>query len=179
MLPQPLLNQAVSGDIPLPNLYRQARSENPANPRYSAQSGKRYRFVYALLAARRSPFQLRFYVAHYRVELPKFQLFIGHLTQDSMSSPVYDRCSAQAYTSYMTDQNANEFAPGDVVQLKSGGPRMTVERVGKDSRTQEDAVFCTWFETVGKRQECMHEAFAPAVLAKAGARFGQVRLVRG
>lgn len=49
---------------------------------------------------------------------------------------------------------------------------MIVERVGKDPRTQEDAVFCTWFETVGKRQECMRQAFAPAVLAKAGARFG-------
>src|SRR5580704_4230653 len=36
---------------------------------------------------------------------------------------------AQAYTAPMADQNAIEFAPGDVVQLKSGGPR-DLARVG-------------------------------------------------
>ena len=44
-----------------------------------------------------------------------------------------------------------QFSPGDTVQLKSGCPHMTVERVGKDESTQEDVVFCTWFEQVGKR----------------------------
>jgi uncharacterized protein YodC (DUF2158 family) len=78
----------------------------------------------------------------------------------------------------MADQNAIEFASGDVVQLKSGGPRMTVERIGKDTRTQDDAVFCAWFETVGKREECVREAFVPAVLVKAGPRVGQLRVVR-
>jgi uncharacterized protein YodC (DUF2158 family) len=44
------------------------------------------------------------------------------------------------------------FAPGDTVQLKSGGPVMTIERVGKDESTQEDIVFCVWSEEVGNRQ---------------------------
>jgi uncharacterized protein YodC (DUF2158 family) len=58
------------------------------------------------------------------------------------------------------------FTPGDVVQLKSGGPVMTVERIGKDQRTQEDAVVCTWFEKVGNRQELHREPFNPLVLEK-------------
>ncbi len=58
-----------------------------------------------------------------------------------------------------------EFAPGDVVQLKSGGPLMTVEQVGKDSMTNEDSVWCVWFEKVGNRQEVKKEAFRPVTLA--------------
>jgi uncharacterized protein YodC (DUF2158 family) len=42
-----------------------------------------------------------------------------------------------------------DFAAGDVVRLKSGGPLMTVEQIGKHSMTQEDAVWCVWSETVG------------------------------
>jgi uncharacterized protein YodC (DUF2158 family) len=78
----------------------------------------------------------------------------------------------------MVNETPAEFAPGDVVQLKSGGPRMTVERVGKDARTEETMVFCTWFETVGKHQECRRAAFPPAVLAKARARIGQIAVRR-
>ncbi len=59
-----------------------------------------------------------------------------------------------------------QFAPGDVVQLKSGGPPMTVERVGKDPKTQEETTWCTWFEKVGHRQELHRENFAPIVLEK-------------
>ena len=59
-----------------------------------------------------------------------------------------------------------EFAPGDIVQLKSGGPLMTVEEVGKDSLTEEDTVWCTWFEKVGNRQERQKETFRPVTLAK-------------
>src|SRR5260370_6008005 len=47
-----------------------------------------------------------------------------------------------------------------------------VERIGKTERTQEDAVFCVWFETVGKRQECNREAFPPIVLEKYEPSFG-------
>jgi len=65
-----------------------------------------------------------------------------------------------------------EFAPGEVVQLKSGGPPMTVERLGKDPKTQEDTVYCTWFEQVGRRQELHREAFAPIVLEKYEPSFG-------
>jgi uncharacterized protein YodC (DUF2158 family) len=37
-----------------------------------------------------------------------------------------------------------QFTPGNRVQLKSGGPVMTVELVEKDDITQEDTVLCTW-----------------------------------
>jgi uncharacterized protein YodC (DUF2158 family) len=59
-----------------------------------------------------------------------------------------------------------QFAAGDVVRLKSGGPPMTVERLGKDSMTQEDAVWCVWLEKVGGRQVVQRETFPPAVLEK-------------
>jgi uncharacterized protein YodC (DUF2158 family) len=50
------------------------------------------------------------------------------------------------------------FNPGDVVVIRSGGPVMTVERVGQSNG--HEAVFCTWFEK-GK-QERGH--FAPAAI---------------
>lgn len=67
-----------------------------------------------------------------------------------------------------------EFEPGDIVQLKSGGPPMTVERIGKDPRTQEETVFCTWFDKVGKRQELRRENFIPVLLEKYEPTFGIV-----
>ena len=42
-----------------------------------------------------------------------------------------------------------EFAPGDTVQLKSGGPIMTVEQVGEYWSIEGTAVWCVWFEKVG------------------------------
>jgi uncharacterized protein YodC (DUF2158 family) len=65
-----------------------------------------------------------------------------------------------------------QFTPGDTVQLKSGGPPMTIERVGKDEGSQEDVVFCTWFEEVGKRQQLQREKFNPVVLEKYEPQFG-------
>lgn len=43
------------------------------------------------------------------------------------------------------------FKIGDVVQLKSGGPRMTVTGLGDSSTTGEASVYCTWF--VDKKQD--------------------------
>jgi len=40
------------------------------------------------------------------------------------------------------------FKPGDVVQLKSGGPLMTVTEVGGDPRR----VWAVWFDQSGKEQ---------------------------
>lgn len=48
------------------------------------------------------------------------------------------------------------FQPGDVVQLKSGGPIMTVRWC------QDDGAYCDWF--VGTKQE--GGKFAPAQLVK-------------
>jgi uncharacterized protein YodC (DUF2158 family) len=59
-----------------------------------------------------------------------------------------------------------EFQPGDQVQLKSGGPVMTVERTGKDQRTQEDVVFCVWFHFEGKKQILTRDSFIPATIQK-------------
>jgi uncharacterized protein YodC (DUF2158 family) len=77
----------------------------------------------------------------------------------------------------MTDQ-ATQFQPGDVVQLKSGGAPMTIERVGLDSLTQEETVWCVWKETVGKREEVHRETFSPVTLKK-WQRPGPVSLSRG
>ncbi len=41
-----------------------------------------------------------------------------------------------------------EFRVGEVVQLKSGGPKMTVSSSGNDS----DSVECTWFDDDNKPQ---------------------------
>jgi uncharacterized protein YodC (DUF2158 family) len=74
-----------------------------------------------------------------------------------------------------------EFQPGDVVQLKSGGPAMTVERVEKSQSTENVRVFCNWFSKVGGRQELNKESFDRAVLQKyqSNPGFRQVRLQRG
>ena len=51
------------------------------------------------------------------------------------------------------------FKPGDVVQLQSGGPRMTIEKI------EGQHVFCRWF----KERETKQEAFDMAALKLAGA----------
>lgn len=63
---------------------------------------------------------------------------------------------------------ATEFKPGDLVRVKSGGPAMTVEKLGKTAMLQEDAVWCVWFEKVGNKQVAQRETFSPVVLEKAG-----------
>jgi uncharacterized protein YodC (DUF2158 family) len=67
-----------------------------------------------------------------------------------------------------------DFTPGETVQMKSGGPVMTVERIAKDQKNQEDVVVCTWFETVGKRQILQKEQFSPIVLEKYEPSFGLI-----
>jgi uncharacterized protein YodC (DUF2158 family) len=39
----------------------------------------------------------------------------------------------------------DEIKPGDVVVLKSGGPKMTVEKIGKNAQGIPTA-WCVWFE---------------------------------
>jgi uncharacterized protein YodC (DUF2158 family) len=60
-----------------------------------------------------------------------------------------------------------EFNAGDLVRLKSGGPLMTVEQVGKTHLTQEDAVWCVWSDKVGNKQVVQRDTFPPVVLEKA------------
>jgi uncharacterized protein YodC (DUF2158 family) len=63
--------------------------------------------------------------------------------------------------------DATEFKPGDLVRVKSGGPIMTVEQVGKTAMQQEEAVWCVWFKKVGNKQVAQKETFLPMVLEKA------------
>ena len=54
----------------------------------------------------------------------------------------------------------SEFKKGDVVRLKSGGPRMTVQSVGNFTLI-EDGVKCVWFSD---KKELKEEVFDAAVL---------------
>lgn len=57
----------------------------------------------------------------------------------------------------------SQFQKGDVVQLKSGGPLMTVERVGAfgggmSPRAAFEGAECVWFEGANvKRESFPHE----------------------
>lgn len=48
---------------------------------------------------------------------------------------------------------ADAFKPGDVVALKSGGPKMTVTQVGIANLTGEPTVWCVWFDGVKKLED--------------------------
>jgi uncharacterized protein YodC (DUF2158 family) len=39
-----------------------------------------------------------------------------------------------------------EFKAGDTVQLKSGGPVMTIDQIGTRAGQQGEAAWCQWFE---------------------------------
>jgi uncharacterized protein YodC (DUF2158 family) len=56
---------------------------------------------------------------------------------------------------------SEQFKPGDMVKLKSGGPLMTVEHYD-DMR---GGVVCSWFNEKNERKQ---EAFAPDALGKEG-----------
>lgn len=60
--------------------------------------------------------------------------------------------------------------PGDVVQLKSGGPRMTAYQVGKDS-FGDMTVWCEWFDDKKAPQK---GTFNLASVKKASPRTGAV-----
>jgi uncharacterized protein YodC (DUF2158 family) len=55
---------------------------------------------------------------------------------------------------------SEQFKPGDVVELKSGGPKMTVEEVDEEA----GGVFCTWFDEGNQPQQ---RNFIAATLKKA------------
>ena len=60
-----------------------------------------------------------------------------------------------------------EFQRGDVVRLKSGGPRMTVITVPPHEYLPEGHVECQWFD---KEKEPRHNSFPAESLEKAPAR---------
>jgi uncharacterized protein YodC (DUF2158 family) len=56
---------------------------------------------------------------------------------------------------------ADEFKPGDVVELKSGGPKMTVAKIGPVAMgSSKLEVWCEWFD--GSKKTKDH--FMPASL---------------
>lgn len=71
------------------------------------------------------------------------------------------------YESFEREGEFMEFAPGDTVQLKSGGPIMTVEQGGEYWSIEGTAVWCVWFEKVGNKQVASRETFAAVALDKA------------
>jgi uncharacterized protein YodC (DUF2158 family) len=58
-----------------------------------------------------------------------------------------------------------DFQPGDVVILRSGGPKMTVSKITKRAIAKKDLVFCVWFNRAGKKIE---GAFYGAALTISG-----------
>jgi len=47
----------------------------------------------------------------------------------------------------------HEFKAGDVVQLKSGGPKMTIGGIGKYGMgATRDSANCLWFEGTNQKQ---------------------------
>ena len=57
---------------------------------------------------------------------------------------------------------ADQFKVGDIVQLKSGGPRMTVESV-----EATNSLFCVWFDETEQGNSVRVHAFRTEVLAPA------------
>lgn len=71
-----------------------------------------------------------------------------------------------------------DFEPGDIVQLRSGGPAMTVKEIGKMPYRDDPGVWCIWFEQVGPRNEIKEQAFMPITLKKIENSSGNLRSVR-
>jgi uncharacterized protein YodC (DUF2158 family) len=67
------------------------------------------------------------------------------------------------------------FKKGDVVLLKSGGPRMTVAELAQGALDGQPLVSCTWFD---ERNHPHSQAFDPDILEVAPARSSTVRVVR-
>ena len=56
----------------------------------------------------------------------------------------------------------NQFKNGDVVRLKSGGPKMTVENIARDA-TGSLYAWCVWFDTSGRQGASFNpDALEPA-----------------
>lgn len=69
-----------------------------------------------------------------------------------------------------------KFQPGDVVTLKSGGPRMTVVDYGKYGHGDEESYLCKWFDNKHNR---MQDTFTEAELERDVPRQATFRVERG
>jgi uncharacterized protein YodC (DUF2158 family) len=66
---------------------------------------------------------------------------------------------------FLESKMGEEFKAGDLVELKSGGPEMTVKEAGK-ANSGKYLVWCDWFDDSKK----MSDAFAPESLRLSGER---------
>lgn len=61
----------------------------------------------------------------------------------------------------------DKFKPGDLVQLKAGGPKMVVELVSTGYGTTSTSYYCTWFSGAKhNHQNFQEEAIEPYKEAK-------------
>jgi uncharacterized protein YodC (DUF2158 family) len=75
-----------------------------------------------------------------------------------------------------------DFQLGDTVQLKSGGPWMTVDHIGPQRQgSDRDAALCSWFVTVKGKQERKNDWFELHSIKKVntGGGFGEFQMVPG
>ena len=78
--------------------------------------------------------------------------------------------SRPAALSHEGEAMSEQFKPGDVVRLKSGGPMMTVAHVG------DDEIYCEWFDD---KKEPQGRGFSPVSLKLAGSdAVGSARVYR-
>lgn len=73
-----------------------------------------------------------------------------------------------------------QFEKGDVVVLKSGGPKMTVTEMGDYSPMgSKDGIKCVWFEKIKGVQQQQEAVFDAAVLKKHEPSSGALYVSRG
>lgn len=65
---------------------------------------------------------------------------------------------------YLPKRIALEFKVGDLVRLKSGGPVMTVEQIGRIAQSESDGVWCVWFERIGNKEVVQRDTFPSVAL---------------
>ncbi|PHQ69155.1 MAG: DUF2158 domain-containing protein [Sneathiella sp.] len=51
----------------------------------------------------------------------------------------------------------DKFKPGEIVQLKAGGPKMVVERVANSRHADSSTYYCTWFSGAKHNHEGFKE----------------------
>ena len=68
------------------------------------------------------------------------------------------------YAGDMEERNRVELKIGDLVQLNSGGPTMTVTDIAGDG-ADDDVIWCKWF-TRGYSEKALVQRFSRAALEK-------------
>jgi len=60
-----------------------------------------------------------------------------------------------------------DFKIGDIVVLKSDGPKMTIEKIGsRNSNNAETVIHCVWFDNLQGNEQLKRETFVTETLIK-------------